>query len=76
VHVIKAFVIDEAVDLGAFAEFRSFSSLVFLHATREIVRDPNVKSLGTVCQDVNVVIAVVTGMHRSFALLRMTDLRN
>ena len=73
-HVVKTLVINESINLVPLAEFRSVSKLVFLNASAKVVRNPNVERLGPVCQDVNAVAAVVAGVHRSFASLRMTGL--
>ena len=47
-HIIKTFVVNEAINLVALAEFRSVPKLVFPNAAGKIICNPNVKRLGTV----------------------------
>ena len=65
-HIVKALVINEPINLIAFAKRRPISKLVFPNAPPKVISNANVKSLGAVGEDINAIAAVVTGMHRSF----------
>jgi septin family protein len=41
----------------------------------KVISDADVKRLRAICQNVNAVVPVVGKVHRSFATLRMTQLR-
>jgi hypothetical protein len=71
-HIIKTFVVNESINPVAFAKYRSVSKLVFPNPSAKVVCNADVKRLAAASQDVNAVAAVVAGLHRSFAPLKMT----
>ena len=71
-HIVKALVINKAINFVALAELRSIPKLVFPNPPVKIVCNADVKSLGTVSQDIDAIAPSVAGMHRSFASLKMT----
>ena len=71
-HIVKALVINKAINFVALAELRPIPKLVFPNPPVNIIGNADVKSLGAVGQDVNAIAPSVAGMHRSFASLKMT----
>jgi len=74
-HIVKALVINEPINLIAFAKRRPISKLVFPNAPMQVICNSDVERLGAVGQNVNAVVRVIAGMHRSFASLRMTGFK-
>jgi hypothetical protein len=74
-HIVETFAVYKSINLVALTESRSIPTLVFPNAPLKVICNPNVKRLGAIGQNVNAVVPVVAGIHRSFASLRMTGLR-
>jgi hypothetical protein len=69
-HIVKTLVVNQPIDPVAFAKYRSVSKLVFPDTPPKIICNSNVKCLGAVCQDINIVVTVAAGMHSPFAVNR------
>jgi len=74
-HIVEALVVDESINLVALAELRSVPKFVFLNTPMQVICNSDVERLGALGQNVNAVVRVIAGMHRSFASLRMTGFR-
>ncbi len=71
--VFKALEIQEPIEPVLPREIRSISALVFPHPPQQITGQARVERLRSLRHDVNEICPCRTGLHRSFATLRMTN---